>query len=67
MYVPRRETVECSFACTRELHGHRYTRYRGLRKLSAQCLLSAAYLNIRVHRTRTCPKPPKRGRTKPAL
>lgn len=41
LYALRKETVERSFADAKELHGHRYARFRGLAKVQAQCLLSA--------------------------
>jgi hypothetical protein len=37
-----KEMVERSFADAKELHGHRYACFRGLVKVQAQCLLSAA-------------------------
>lgn len=43
----RKETVERSFADANQLHGHRYARMRGLRKMAAQCLLAAAAQNIK--------------------
>lgn len=39
---PAVDPVECSFADAKQLHGHRYTRYRGLRRVSEHCLLAAA-------------------------
>ncbi len=47
LYAPRKETVERSFADAKELHGHRYARFRGLAKVQAQCLLSAACQNMK--------------------
>ena len=47
LYAPRKETVERSFADAKELHGHRYARFRGLDKVQAQCLLSAACQNMK--------------------
>ena len=47
LYAPRKETVERSFADARALHGHRYARFRGLAKVQAQCLLSAACQNMK--------------------
>lgn len=47
LYAPRKETVERSFADAKELHGHRYARFRGLAKVQAQCLLSAASQNMK--------------------
>lgn len=39
--------MERSFADAKELHGHRYARFRGLAKVQAQCLLSAACQNMK--------------------
>lgn len=47
LYARRKETVERSFADAKELHGHRYARFRGLSKVQAQCLLSAACQNMK--------------------
>ena len=47
IYARRKETVERSFADAKQLHGHRYARMRGLRKLAEQCLLAAAAQNIK--------------------
>ncbi len=47
LYGPRKETVERSFADAKELHGHRYARFRGQAKVQAQCLLSAACQNMK--------------------
>jgi hypothetical protein len=47
IYSRRKETVERSFADGKELHGHRYARFRGLLKVQAQCLLSAACQNMK--------------------
>lgn len=47
IYKRRKETVERSFADGKELHGHRYARFRGLMKVQAQCLLSAACQNMK--------------------
>ncbi|MHA6884352.1 transposase, partial [Ralstonia pseudosolanacearum] len=43
----RKETVERSFADAKQLHGHRYARMRGLRRVAEQCLLAAAAQNIK--------------------
>ncbi|MBC3809774.1 transposase, partial [Undibacterium seohonense] len=42
IYKHRKETVERSFADAKQLHGHRYARFRGLAKVKAQALLAAA-------------------------
>ena len=47
IYERRKETVERSFADSKEMHGLRYARYRGLRKVRAQCLLTAACQNMK--------------------
>lgn len=43
----RRETVERSFADSKELHGLRYARYRGRKRVQHQCLMSALALNLK--------------------
>lgn len=43
----RRETVERSFADAKQLHGLRYARYRGLEKVTEQCLMTAIAMNIK--------------------
>lgn len=47
VYLRRKETVERSFADAKELHGYRYARYRGLKKVTGQCLLVAAVQNMK--------------------
>lgn len=47
IYKRRKETVERSFADGKQLHGHRYARFRGLAKVQQQCLLAAAAQNIK--------------------
>jgi len=47
IYARRKETVERSFADSKELHGLRYCRMRGRNKVSEQCLLTAAAQNIK--------------------
>lgn len=47
VYERRRETVERSFADAKQLHGHRYARFRGLHRVQAQCLLAAASQNMK--------------------
>lgn len=47
VYARRKETVERSFADAKQLHGHRYARMRGLRRVAEQCLLAAAAQNIK--------------------
>ncbi|SCZ46616.1 transposase, partial [Afifella marina] len=36
-----------SFADAKQLHGHRYARFRSLSRVSSQCLLAAAAQNIK--------------------
>lgn len=47
VYKRRKETVERSFADAKQLHGHRYARFRGLTAVKTQCLLAAAAQNIK--------------------
>jgi len=47
LYRRRCETVERSFADAKQLHGHRYARYRGLARVRAQSLLAAACQNMK--------------------
>lgn len=47
IYKRRKETVERSFADAKQLHGHRYARFRGLVAVACQCLLAAAAQNIK--------------------
>jgi transposase len=47
IYKRRQETVERSFADAKQLHGHRYARFRSLIRVKAQCLLAAAAQNIK--------------------
>lgn len=47
IYERRKETVERSFADSKELHGLRYCRMRGLSKVAEQCLLTAAVQNMK--------------------
>jgi hypothetical protein len=47
VYKRRKETVERSFADAKQLHGHRYARFRGLVGVRCQCLLAAAAQNIK--------------------
>jgi transposase len=43
----RRETVERCFADAKQLHGLRYARYRGIKKVAEQCLMTAIAMNIK--------------------
>ena len=47
LYKFRKEKIERSFADSKELHGLRYCRLRGLKKASEQALLTAACQNIK--------------------
>ena len=47
IYKRRKETVERSFADAKQLHGHRYARFRGLIRVACQCLMAAAAQNIK--------------------
>lgn len=47
IYARRKETIERSFADSKELHGLRYCHMRGLAGVSEQCLLTAAAQNIK--------------------
>lgn len=47
IYQRRKETVERSFADSKQLHGHRYARMRGLAGVREQCLLAAACQNMK--------------------
>jgi hypothetical protein len=69
IYKRRKETVERSFADAKQLHGHRYARMRGLRKVAGQCLLGAAAQNIKkiallVARLRASLRVPQRPATR---
>jgi transposase len=66
IYKRRKETVERSFADGKQLHGHRYARFRGLRRVQQQCLLAATAQNIKkiaLLLSRTGPDLPVSGRT----
>lgn len=47
LYARRKETIERSFADSKELHGLRYCRMRGIEKVKEQCLLTAASQNMK--------------------
>lgn len=47
IYKRRKETVERSFADAKQLHGHRYARFRSLIRVACQCLIAAAAQNIK--------------------
>ena len=60
IYKRRKETVERSFADAKQLHGHRYARFRGLTAVKTQCLLAAAAQNIKKIALALAPKPQPR-------
>lgn len=60
VYRRRKETVERSFADAKQLHGHRYARFRGLVRVRTQCLLAAAAQNIKKIALALNPKLPLR-------
>ena len=47
IYAKRKETIERSFADSKELHGLRYCHMRGLDGVREQCLLTAAVQNMK--------------------
>jgi transposase len=47
IYTRRKETVERSFGDAKQLHGYRYAQFRGLKKVQAQCLMTAAAQNMK--------------------
>lgn len=47
IYARRKETIERSFADAKELHGYRFARFRGLAKVTVQCLMTATAQNIK--------------------
>lgn len=57
VYRRRKETVERSFADAKQLHGHRYARFRSLWRVRVQCLLAAAAQNIKKIALALSPKP----------
>jgi transposase len=57
IYKRRKETVERSFADAKQLHGHRYARFRSLVRVACQCLLAAAAQNIKKIALALWPKP----------
>lgn len=57
VYRRRKETVERSFADAKQLHGHRYARFRSRVKVACQCLIAAAAQNIKKIAISLWPKP----------
>lgn len=47
IYKKRKETIERSFADSKNLHGLRYCRFRGIKNVSEQCLFTAAVQNMK--------------------
>lgn len=47
IYKRRKETIERSFADSKQLHGLRYARFRGKKRVQEQCLLTAACQNMK--------------------
>lgn len=47
IYSKRSETIERVFADAKELHGLRYTQYRGLAKLKMELTLKFACMNLK--------------------
>ncbi|MDC2866573.1 transposase, partial [Bacillus sp. BP-3] len=47
LYKVRCSTIERSFADAKELHGYRYTRFRGLKSVQMQAYLTAACQNMK--------------------
>ncbi|RWC51895.1 IS1182 family transposase [Mesorhizobium sp.] len=57
IYKRRKETVERSFADAKQLHGHRYARFRSVTRVACQCLIAAAAQNIKKIALALAPKP----------
>ena len=47
IYKRRKETIERSFADSKQLHGLRYCHMRGIENVQEQCLLTAAVQNMK--------------------
>ncbi|CAH0345507.1 hypothetical protein BCI9360_01794 [Bacillus sp. CECT 9360] len=47
IYAKRKETIERVFADAKEKHGMRWTKLRGLKKLSMQAMLTFAAMNLK--------------------
>ena len=47
VWEDHKEAVERIFADAKELHGHRYARYRGVSKVRGQALLAGACQNMK--------------------
>ena len=57
IYKRRKDTVERSFSDSKELHGHRYPRFRSLARVAFQCLMAATAQNIKKIANALAPKP----------
>ena len=57
IYRRRKETVDRSFADAKQLHGHRYARFRSFMKVRVQRLLAASAQNIKKIALCLSPKP----------
>ena len=57
VYKRRKETVERSFAEAKQLHRHRYARFRGLLAVTGQCSLAVAAQNITKMALALAPRP----------
>ncbi|UVK50843.1 IS1182 family transposase [Mesorhizobium sp. AR02] len=60
VYRRRKETVERSFADAKQLHGHRYARFRSLTRVACQCLIAAAAQNMKKIALALSPRPKPR-------
>lgn len=47
LYAKRKETIEHVFADAKEKHGMRWTKLRGLKKVSMQVMLNFAEMNLK--------------------
>ncbi len=47
IYAKRKETIERVFADAKEKHGMRWTKLRGLKKVSMQAMLTFAAMNLK--------------------
>jgi transposase len=60
IYKRRKETVERSFADAKQLHNHRYARFRSLIRVQWQCLMAATAQNIKKIALALAPQTPLR-------
>ena len=61
LYRRRKETIERSFADSKSKHGLRYARYRGVKGVLEQCLLTATVQNIKKIAMTLAKKGPSNG------